>query len=455
MTHSTRKSVAVIGSGISGLSAAWRLSETHDVTVFEKDGRLGGHANTQHVQIDGADVAVDTGFIVYNPKNYPNFTPMLEQLGVESAQSDMSFAASIDDGDFEYSSNSHGLFAQKRNLLRPRMWMMISDLLRLYRAAQDGSLTKDPRSLDEFLREEGYSDIFRNDHILPMCAAIWSSPAVQMKQYPARTFFEFFRNHGLVQLRDRPMWRTVRGGSQNYVKPLSEAIKGEIHCEADIQRIDRTVDGVLVYLAGEEPMRFDEVVLACHSDQALALLSDADGQEREILGSIAYKPNTAVLHTDTRLMPKRRGAWASWNYIETRGGAGQSEISLTYWMNALQPLNTEKPVLVTLNPDRAPAPETVLKTETYAHPVFDEAAIVAQHRMPEIQGRGGIWYCGAWMGSGFHEDGLQAGLAVAEALGAPIRPWGLAGSTSRIPWPNHVGNKPVFERPQTLGVAAQ
>lgn len=452
MNPKSSQKIAVIGSGISGLSAAWLLSQEFDVTVFEADPRLGGHANTSRVDIDGQSVAVDTGFIVYNPLNYPNFTALLETLGVESAPSDMSFAASIDDGGFEYSSHGHGLFAQRRNILRPRMWSMLTDLLRLYSDATRRDIESEARSLENFLLDEGYSETFRNDHILPMCAAIWSSPATTMKQYPARTFFRFFRNHGLFKLVNRPEWRTIRGGSRQYVDALANAIQGRIRTATPVQTIARTDLGPVITLANDQIERFDHVVMACHSDQALRMLDQATPVERDVLGAIAYQDNTAVLHTDTRLMPKRKRAWASWNYLQRRDGAGQDAISLTYWMNTLQPLPTATPVLVTLNPEIEPEAQTVLKTETYAHPVFDEAAVRAQVCMPRLQGEGGLWYAGAWMGSGFHEDGLQAGLAVAEAIGATVRPWGLVGCTSRIAWPGHLQGR---ERHLAQPVAAE
>ena len=442
MVIKTARKIAVIGSGISGLSAAWHLSRVHDVDLFESADRLGGHAHTRGIRIAGQHVDVDTGFIVYNPRNYPNFTALLNQLDVETAESDMSFAASLGSGDFEYSSNPAGLFAQKRNLLRPRMWRMLTDLVRLYRQSRLADLTSDTRTLDEFLREEGYSDTFRNDHILPMCAAIWSSPSEQMKHYPARTFFRFFINHGLLQLTDRPAWRTIQGGSQNYVRALHADFAGRTHLGLGIRAIERTPDGVLIHDTSGESRLFDEVVLATHSDQALNLLHEPSRREIEILARIRYRPNTAILHTDTNLMPRKRAAWASWNYLETRNGpAARSEISLTYWMNALQPLTTDAPVLVTLNPQQDIRPDTILAIDEYDHPVFDSAAIAAQQELPEIQGEGGVWYAGAWMGSGFHEDGLQAGLAVAEAIGAPVRPWGLEGATDRIHWPDHLRHR--------------
>lgn len=434
MAVSTGQRIAVIGSGIAGLSAAWRLSLSHDVTLFEADARPGGHAHTVRAEVGGRTLDVDTGFIVFNPRNYPNFTPMLEHFGVETAQSNMSFAASLEGGRFEYSSNPDGLFAQKRNLVRPRMWRMIRDILRLHRHARRGDHAGEVRSLDDFLAAEGYSSTFREDHILPMCAAIWSSPVDQIRGYPARSFFDFFTNHGLLQLADRPQWRTVAGGSRNYVDRLAAAFKGRLCLSTPVRGIDRSGPGVRVTTdAGEA--QFDRIVFACHSDQALSLLDRPDAMETSLLGAIRYRPNTAVLHTDTRLMPTRRNAWASWNYLESQRDADSAtRISLTYWMNALQPLPTQTPVLVTLNPEIEPDRAHVLNTDHYDHPVFDGAAIAAQSRFGELQDHRKTWYCGAWLGSGFHEDGLQSGLAVAEALGAPARPWACPDGDRRIPW---------------------
>ncbi|WP_417497077.1 NAD(P)/FAD-dependent oxidoreductase [Maricaulis sp.] len=443
-THSAQSSrrgrnIAVIGSGIAGLAAAWRLALVHNVTLFEAAPRPGGHAHTVDVAIDGRSIAVDTGFIVFNPANYPNFTAMLDLLGVETAPSDMSFAASMDGHGFEYSSRPGGLFAQKRNLLRPRMWQMLGDLLRLHAQSRVFDATSERRSLDEFLRDEGYSRAFRDDHILPMCAAIWSSPVSQMRDYPARAFFEFFRNHGLLQVIDQPAWRTVTGGSRHHVEALTELFIGNLRLSTPVRSVRRTREAAILKLESGETARFDEVIFACHSDQALKLLADASPQEASLLGAVRYRDNLAVLHTDTRLMPRRKSAWASWNYLDSSVNEGEDSISLTYWMNRLQPLRTQKPLLVTLNPAVEPAPGLVLHTDHYAHPVFDAQAIAAQRRIHEIQGANRSWFCGAWLGSGFHEDGLQSGLAVAEALDAPLRPWGLKGMTGRIHWPDHHG----------------
>lgn len=436
MTQIPKRRIAVIGSGISGLAAAWRLSQTDNVTLLEAADRLGGHANTAQIELEGQSFGVDTGFIVYNPRNYPNFVSLMDQLGVETAESDMSFAASIGNGGFEYSSNPSGLFAQRRNLVRPRMWRMIADILRLNQHARDSRSTDTSLTLDEFLKEKGYSRAFREDHILPMCAAIWSSPVDQMRGFPAGSFFRFFLNHGLLQLTDRPQWRTIAGGSQAYVEALAEAIDGKIRVGTPVQGLQRSDQGVTVSLADGTREVYDDVVLACHSDQALKLVSDADHEERTLLSAIRYRPNTAVLHTDTRLMPRRRSAWASWNYLERRHG-DTNEISLTYWMNRLQPLPVKTPVFVTLNPQTEPDPGTVLRVDSYEHPIFDQAAISAQSAIGQIQGRGGVWYCGAWLGSGFHEDGLQSGLIVADSLGATPRPWSHSDMNARIAWPGH------------------
>ncbi|WP_339743786.1 FAD-dependent oxidoreductase [uncultured Maricaulis sp.] len=433
--------VAVIGSGIAGLSAAWRLALTHNVTLFEAAPRPGGHAHTVTVDVDGITTHVDTGFIVFNPANYPNFTAMLDLLGVETAPSDMSFAASLDGHGFEYSSRPGGLFAQKRNLLRPRMWRMLGDLLRLHARSKTLDAGTEHRSLDHFLRDEGYSRTFRDDHILPMCAAIWSSPVAAMRGYPASAFFEFFRNHGLMQVLNQPAWRTIAGGSRHHIDAMIDLFIGDLRLSTPVQSVTRTAEAVTLQLENGLAPVFDEVIFACHSDQAMSLLADPSPQEASLLGAIQYRDNIAVLHTDTRLMPRRKSAWASWNYLDTPDSAGEERISLTYWMNRLQPLPTAKPVLVTLNPEIEPAPELVLHTDHYAHPVFDAAAIAAQRQIHRIQGANRSWFCGAWLGSGFHEDGLQSGLAVAEALGAPIRPWGLEGMTERIVWPDHRGSR--------------
>jgi predicted NAD/FAD-binding protein len=425
------RKIAVIGSGISGLSAAWLLSKSHEVTLFEKEERLGGHAHTVDVPLAEGSIPVDTGFIVYNAPNYPNLVKLFEHLGVPTAESNMSFAASLENGAFEYSgSGMKGLFADRRNVLRPRMWRMIRDILKLYRAgprlAGDLSLAEQP--LGVFLEAHGYSRSFQRDHLLPMCAAIWSLPVEQVEQYPALAFLRFFENHGLMRIKDRPMWRTVAGGSRRYVEALASDMQADVRLGAQIERVTRTGLGVLVHSAehGHEP--FDDVVFACHSDQALALLGDASAAEEATLGAFPYQKNIAYLHSDTRFMPANRKVWSSWNYM---GGEGEA-VCVTYWMNQLQSLPTKTPVLVTLNPSAAPREDQVFGRFEYDHPVFNRHALRNQRALWQLQGVRNTWFCGAYFGAGFHEDGLQAGLAVAEQLGGVMRPWHLDNPSSRL-----------------------
>lgn len=430
--------IAVIGSGISGLSCAWLLNQQHQVTLFEKDDRLGGHSNTVEVDIAGSRIAVDTGFIVFNPVNYPNLVKLFETLDVASCETEMSFAVSLDRGRLEYSGTSlNGLFAQRGNLLRPRFWTMISDLLRFYRMSADmlSIPAIESITLRELLQQGGYGEAFIRDHLIPMGAAIWSTPADKMLDYPAMSFLRFCQNHGLVQLKDRPQWRTVIGGSREYVSRIAATLDGNIRLNSHIHRIHR-LDGkvILEDLHGGRET-FDHVVLACHADQALELLAQPDQQERELLRCFPYQRNRAILHSDTALMPRRRGAWASWNYLadsQAESTQGGSDLSVTYWMNSLQPLKTDTPLLVTLNPLVEPEAGSIHRSFLYDHPVFSLEAIAAQKRLWDLQGVRNTWYCGAYFGYGFHEDGLQAGLAVAEALGGLPRPWQVAEPNGRI-----------------------
>ncbi len=430
--------IAVVGSGISGLSAAWLLSKQHQVTLFEKDDRPGGHSNTVSVATPGGELAVDTGFIVYNPANYPNLVEFFHALGVPSQKTDMSFGVSIDNGAIEYSGcGLGGVFAQKRNLLRPGHWKMLSDLLRFYREAP--GLILDPevqnQTLGEMLTHRGYGKAFIHRHLIPMGAAIWSTPADQMLDYPAVTFLRFCQNHGLVQLKDRPQWRTVTGGSREYVGRICRELGDSLRLNSRIHKIHRR-DGkaVVEFLHGGRET-FDHIVLACHADQALELLAKPSAEEQRLLSVFPYQRNRALLHTDERLMPSRRAAWASWNYLtDSQRSCGEQPdaISVTYWMNNLQHLPPEHPVFVTLNPLEEPAEGKILRSFLYDHPVFSLDSIAAQKELWSLQGRHNTWFCGAWFGYGFHEDGLQSGLAVAEQLGGLRRPWKLANPNSRI-----------------------
>ncbi|MEO8882449.1 MAG: FAD-dependent oxidoreductase [Devosia sp.] len=425
--------IAIIGSGISGLSAAWLLSRSAAVTLIERAPRLGGHTNTVEVETPEGNVAVDTGFIVYNEHNYPNLTALFDHLNVETCPSDMSFAVSADDGRMEYGAGDiAGLFAQRRNLLRPRHWMMVADILRFFRSAEAQSRAlQDDIGIGAFLARNGYSAAFIEDHILPISAAIWSTPAHGMRDFPAKAFIAFFANHGLLQVNNRPRWRTVVGGAGTYIDRLLAGSGIRVLADTQITSVTRDMAGVELRFATGEARRFDEVVFACHADQALALLGDASAEEGNLLSSFRFTPNRAVLHTDERLMPQRKAIWSAWNYL--RSGTGpEASLSLSYWMNRLQPLPTTTNIFVTLNPGCEFATGTVKRVIDYEHPLYDSAALAAQHDIWQIQGQRRTWFAGAWLGSGFHEDGLQSGLEIAERLGPVKRPWSLPDARDRI-----------------------
>jgi len=435
-------SIAVVGSGVSGLSAAWLLSSRHDVTLYEADARFGGHGNTVDAPTSLGPTPVDTGFIVYNENTYPNLTAMLRHLDVATKPSDMSFAVSIDDGALEYAGTDlWGLFAQRANLLRPRFWSMLRDLLRFYREAPGDMAALGLASLDDYLARKGFGAAFREDHLYPMAAAIWSTPSGRIGDYPAAAMIRFCENHGLLKISDRPIWRTIDGGSRVYINKLLAGVSGGARVNAPVRRVARGDDGVVVETADGERQTFDHVVLASHADQSLAMLANADAEETRILSAFRYGDNSAILHADPALMPRRRNAWASWNYLARRG-VSTAPPCVTYWMNNLQGIPAETPLFVTLNPDREPRADLVLKRFDYAHPLFDARAIAAQEQLWSLQGRGNVWFCGAYFGSGFHEDGLQAGLAVAEQLGGVRRPWSVADESGRI----HVQTPPATSR---------
>jgi hypothetical protein len=424
-----RKNIAVIGTGISGMSAAWLLSRDHKVTVYESARRIGGHSNTVTVKTATGEIAVDAGFIVYNELTYPNLTALLAHLDVPTQLSDMSFAVSLGGGDLEYSGTLAGLFAEKRNLFRPRFWSMLRDLQRFYREAPRdlAALEQIHTTLGDYLEAGAYGTAFRNDHLLPMAAAIWSAPARQILDYPAAAFIRFHDSHGLLKLRNRPPWRTVLGGSRVYVERLTQSYKDRVRLGTPAVAITRDNGAVKIRDNSGAVESFDDVVIASHADQALALLDDPSAAERRLLGAFRSSCNLAVLHSDASLMPRRRAVWSSWNYI---GDSSDECPSVTYWMNSLQNIPHATPLFVTLNPPRAPRNE--YHREIYQHPLFDAAAIAAQRQLWSLQGERNTWYCGAYFGAGFHEDGLQSGLAVAEALGDGRRPWQVENESGRI-----------------------
>lgn len=424
--------IAVVGSGVSGLSCAWLLSQAHEVSLFETDDRIGGHSNTVDAPSPHEPVAVDTGFIVYNETNYPNLTALFAHLNVPTKPAHMSFAVSVDDGAFEYCSHGlSALFAQKRNYASPKFWRMIGDLLRFQKQAPRDlpELERSGETLDAYLVRGGYGPLFREAHLLPQAAAIWSCSMGQMAGYPAASFVRFYMNHNLLRVDVRPTWRTVEGGSRSYVSRLAAAFRGRIVTGARIAGVLRGLDGAALRFADGRLEGFDAVVLATHSDQALKLLEAPSADERRLLGAIEYRPNRVILHRDTSLMPRRRKAWAAWNHLGYSDRAGEGGV--TYWMNELQSL-PGPPLFVSLNPAKAPDPALVIGEWDYEHPLFDGPAVAAQAELWSLQGRRNVWFAGAWFGSGFHEDGLQAGLAVAEQLGGVRRPWDVADESGRI-----------------------
>lgn len=425
--------IAVVGSGISGLSAAWLLSQRHDVTLLESDARLGGHSNTAVVNDGIRDVPVDTGFIVSNTWTYPNFTALMNYLDVAMTDTAMSFSVSADRGRYEYSGDSLGtLLGTARQWVSPWHWRMIADLVRFYRTAErKAPLLPETMTLGEFLVLENYGDTFMYRHILPMAGAIWSSTPDEVAAYPLRAFVRFFANHKLFALGNRPDWRTVTGGSQEYVKRLVADGRFTTRLSAPVALIRRERNAVQVTLQAGDRLDFDAVVLATHADQALRLLADPSTEERDLLRPFKTSPNRVLLHRDPRLMPRNRRFWSAWNYRGDDTGQ-DSRLSVTYWMNALQKLDTPKEYFVSLNPQEEPAPELTHSSWLYRHPLFNTETLAAQKDLWSLQGVNRTWFCGAWFGSGFHEDGLQAGLAVAEQLGGLSRPWRVANPSGRI-----------------------
>jgi uncharacterized protein len=428
--------IAIVGSGISGLAAAQALKGQAAITLFEAGDYFGGHTHTVDVTLPDASglpvtQGVDTGFLVYNERTYPQLIALFQQLGVETSASDMSFSVQVPDAGsgraLEWSGSSLAtLFAQKRNLFNPRFLGMLADLLRFNalctRIAEQGIDAELMQPLGDFLLRHRFGAAFRDWYFLPMLGCIWSCPTDQMLQFPVATMIRFCHNHGLIQVTNRPQWHTVTGGARHYVDKIVAGLADK-RLRTPVRLIERDGAGVRV-VTDRGAERFDQLVLATHSDQALALLRDPSELERELLGAIRYQPNRAVLHTDASVMPQRKQAWAAWNYERAAdGGRESARVCLHYWLNRLQPLPFAQDVLVSLNPVRSIDPARIIGEYDYAHPVFDLAAIRAQQRLGELQGRQHTWYCGAWTGYGFHEDGLKSGLAVAAELSTRLQAW--------------------------------
>jgi predicted NAD/FAD-binding protein len=450
--------IAVVGAGVAGLGAAWSLSRHHEVVVYERESRFGGHSCTVDVPSPDGRQPVDVGFIVYNERNYPNLVALFDHLRVPTQESDMSFAVSLERGRFEYGSSYAGYFAQRRNVVRPSFLRMTRDILRFNRMAP--CLLAKAENLDftigDFIVDAGLSDVFRDRYLLPMASCIWSTPLGRVLDYPAQTLARFFHNHGLLTVGPQLRWRTVHGGSRSYVERIVAPLRRQARLAMPASALRRTAEGVQVRDASGHWDHFDRVVLACHADQALSLLTDPTERERDLLGRFAYSSNTVWLHSDASLMPRRREVWSSWNYVaeaSQRYGQDGGKASVTYWMNRLQNLPETPALFVSVNPGRLPDIGQAHAYFTFEHPMYDSAAIRAQRDLHEIQGVRDIYFCGSYCGYGFHEDALSAGLEVAEQLGAR-RPWPKPDEHRRIGAPPRVVADGSLLPPLPLPVAA-
>lgn len=408
--------IAIVGSGIAGLASAWLLSRDHEVVLFEANDYLGGHTHTHDIELHGRRYPVDTGFIVHNPEHYPLLNALFAELGVASQPTTMSFSVRNEASGLEYNATDlDGLFCQRRNLVSPRFWGMLRDLFRFYREAPALlALPGEGPTLGDYLANGGYGTMFRDEHLVPMASALWSSPSAKILAFPAKYLVQFMANHQMLQVIDRPQWRVVRGGSNTYVRALRSRWRVEERLNTPVRKVLRSQDGVTVFTDACVE-RFDEIVLACHSDQALRLLSDAGDAERSILGDLPYQTNDTVLHTDASLLPRQHKAWAAWNATIPRDPADVCTVS--YCMNLLQGIESPEPFIVTLNRTDAIDPAKILRRMHYEHPVYSHASVAAQARKAEIQGQRHTWFAGAYWGWGFHEDGMRSAVEVANALG--------------------------------------
>ena len=412
--------IGVIGSGVSGLVSALTLQEKFEVTVFEKNSKLGGHSNTVTIEQENNKYSVETGFIVLNDKNYPIFTSLLKHLNIGVNNSSMSFSVSVDKGQFEYSSSYIGLLGQTKNIIDPKYWGMLRDINYFYNnALKDVKDCPDNETLGQFLKRFNYSNKFIDYHLVPMTASIWSCPTKSILSFPIKSLLVFFENHKLLNIYNRPKWSTVNKGSREYVKKIQSLLKGEIYTNTKVNKISKSKEGIRVHYQGGIKT-FDKVILACHADQSSEILIENFSEEANLLKDFKYQKNTSILHSDINFMPKRKSVWSSWNYITETGNSGN--LSITYWMNELQGINSPKPILLSLNPKILPNPDLIYGQYSYSHPILDNNAINIQKKLSSIQGKNNLWFCGAWTGFGFHEDGVKSAVEIANSHNIHL-PW--------------------------------
>ena len=412
--------IGVIGSGVSGLVSALTLQERFEVSLFEKNSKLGGHSNTVTIEQENNKYSVETGFIVLNDKNYPIFTSLLKHLNIGVNNSSMSFSVSVDKGQFEYSSSYIGLLGQTKNIIDPKYWGMLRDINYFYtNALKDVKDCPDNETLGQFLKRFNYSNKFIDYHLVPMTASIWSCPTKSILNFPIKSLLVFFENHKLLNIYNRPKWSTVNKGSREYVKKIQSLLKGKIYTNAKVNKISKSKEGIRVHYQ-DGIKTFDKVILACHADQSSEILIENFSEEANLLKDFKYQKNTSILHSDINFMPKRKSVWSSWNYITETGNSGN--LSITYWMNELQGINSSKPILLSLNPKILPNPDLIYGQYSYSHPILDNNAINIQKKLSSIQGKNNLWFCGAWTGFGFHEDGVKSAVEIASSHNIDL-PW--------------------------------
>ena len=412
--------IGVIGSGVSGLVSALTLQEKFEVSLFEKNSKLGGHSNTVTIEQENNKYSVETGFIVLNDKNYPIFTSLLKHLNIGVNNSSMSFSVSVDKGQFEYSSSYIGLLGQTKNIIDPKYWGMLRDINYFYtNALKDVKDCPDNETLGQFLKRFNYSNKFIDYHLVPMTASIWSCPTKSILNFPIKSLLVFFENHKLLNIYNRPKWSTVNKGSREYVKKIQSLLKGKIYTNAKVNKISKSKEGIRVHYQ-DGIKTFDKVILACHADQSSEILIENFSEEANLLKDFKYQKNTSILHSDINFMPKRKSVWSSWNYITETGNSGN--LSITYWMNELQGINSSKPILLSLNPKILPNPDLIYGQYSYSHPILDNNAINIQKKLSSIQGKNNLWFCGAWTGFGFHEDGVKSAVEIANSHDIDL-PW--------------------------------